>query len=134
MENNREIGATIMVLILAAFCFISWIKQVIAARRKMKILKEGIAAQARVLHIIPTGVYLNNLPEFQVQVQVRQASGDDFVARTTEVLPYADYDAIRKKQEVTVKYDKASCSRIILYHIEKTGRIEAGPYNPIAPA
>jgi hypothetical protein len=103
--NDREIFATIMLICMVAFWIVSSYRKKLWEERKKKILKEGVEANATVLNIKPTGEYLNNLPEFQVRVQIKPKGGEDFVAEMTELLSYSKYDSIRQGSQVVVKYD-----------------------------
>ncbi|WP_229209049.1 hypothetical protein [Dyadobacter sediminis] len=118
MENNREIGATIILVCMVAFWIVSSIRIRIRDERKRKILKEGVQARAKVLQIQPTGEYLNNLPEFQVQVQIQPENGADFIAEVTEAFPYPKYDSLRNGSQVVVKYDPDYYKRVIFLHTE----------------
>lgn len=118
--NTREIGVTLMLICMIAFWTLSSVRKRIAAERKKKIRKEGVEANATVLTIRPTGEYLNNLPEFQVQVKVKPNAGADFVAEMKEVLPYGKYDAIRRGTQVLVKYDPEYYKRAIFLQMAET--------------
>lgn len=118
MENNREFGASIILLCMVAFWIVSSIRKKIREDRKRKILTEGVQAKAKVLHIHPTGEYLNNLPEFHVQVQIQPENGAGFVAEITEALPYTKYDLLRNGSQVDVKYDPDYYERVILLQMD----------------
>ena len=118
--NNREIGVTLILVCMVAFWTLSSIRRRIAEERKKKILKQGVQANATVLAIRPTGEYLNNLPEFQVQVQVKPKAGNDFVTEMREVLPFAKYDSLRKGTQVLVKYDPEYYKRAIFLQMAET--------------
>lgn len=118
--NNRELGATLILLCMIAFWTLASIRRRIAEERKKKILKQGVQANATVLTIKPTGEYLNNLPEFQVQVKVKPKAGADFVAEMKEVLPYAKYDSIRRGTQVLIKYDPEYYKRAIFLQMAET--------------
>ncbi|MCF0069148.1 hypothetical protein LZD49_01610 [Dyadobacter sp. CY261] len=118
--NNREIGASLILVFMIAFWTLSSIRKRIAAERKKKILKQGVQANATVLAIKPTGEYLNNLPEFQVQIKVESKAGNDFVTEMREVLPYAKYDSLRQGTQVLVKYDPAYYKRAIFLQMAET--------------
>jgi len=113
MESNREIGATIILICMVAFWIVSSIRKKIREERKKKILKVGVQANAKVLDIRPTGEYLNNLPEFHVQVQIKPKNGADFVAEMTEALSYPKYSSLRNGSQVVVKYDPEYYKRVI---------------------
>lgn len=118
--TNRELGATLILLCMIAFWTLASIRRRIAEERKRKILKQGVQANATVLTIKPTGEYLNNLPEFQVQVKVKPKAGADFVAEMKEVLPYAKYDSIRRGTQVLIKYDPEYYKRAIFLQMAET--------------
>jgi hypothetical protein len=120
MESNREVGASIILLCMVAFWIISSIRKKIREERKRKILKKGVQANAKVLHIQPTGEYLNNLPEFHVQVQIKPENGADFVAEMTEALPYPKYNSMRNGTQVIVKYDPDYYKRVIFLQMNET--------------
>lgn len=114
MESNREIGASIILICMVTFWIVSSIRKKIREERKKKILIKGVQANAKVLQIKPTGEYLNNLPEFHVQVQIKPENGADFVAEMTEAFSYPKYNSLRNGSQVTVKYDPDYYKRVIL--------------------
>jgi hypothetical protein len=111
--NNRETFATILLFCMVGFWIASAFRKKVRDERKKKILKEGVEANATVLNIKPTGEYLNNLPEFQVKVQIKPKAGEDFIAEMTEILSYSKYDSIRQGSQVLVKYDPEYYKRVI---------------------
>jgi hypothetical protein len=119
-SNNRAIGATIILICMVAFWVFSSIRKKVRDERKKKILKEGVEANATVLNIKPTGEYLNNLPEFQVRVQITPEAGEYFEAEMTEVLSYSKYDSLRQGSKVLVKYDPEYYKRVIFLQMAET--------------
>lgn len=118
--NNREIGATLILICMVAFWTLSSIRKRIREEQKKKILKQGVQANATVLNIKPTGEYLNNLPEFQVQIKVKPVAGADFVAEMKEVLPYSKYDSMTTGTKILVKYDPEYYKRAIFLQMAET--------------
>ncbi|TLV03267.1 hypothetical protein FEN17_06555 [Dyadobacter luticola] len=118
--NNRAIGATIILICMIAFWVFSSIRKKIRNNRKKKILKQGVEASATVLNIKPTGEYLNNLPEFQVRVQIKPQAGEHFEAEMTEILSYSKYDSMRQGSQVLVKYDPEYYKRVIFLQMAET--------------
>jgi hypothetical protein len=105
---------------MVAFWVFSSIRKKVRDERKKKILKEGVEANATVLNIKPTGEYLNNLPEFQVRVQITPEAGEYFEAEMTEVLSYSKYDSLRQGSKVLVKYDPEYYKRVIFLQMAET--------------
>ncbi|NIJ54320.1 hypothetical protein [Dyadobacter arcticus] len=105
---------------MIAFWIVSSIRKRIRNERKKRILKGGVEANATVLNIKPTGEYLNNLPEFQVRVQIKPQAGEYFEAEMTEVLSYSKYDSIRQGSQVLVKYDPEYYTRVIFLQMAET--------------
>ncbi|KAA6432823.1 hypothetical protein FEM33_24025 [Dyadobacter flavalbus] len=103
---------------MVVFWIVSSLRKKIHEERKRRILKEGVQAKAKVLHIQPTGEYLNNLPEFHVQVQIQPENGADFVAEVTEAFPYPKYDSLRNGSHVVVKYDPDYYKRVIFVQMD----------------
>jgi hypothetical protein len=118
--NNREIGATLILICMVAFWTLASIRRRISEQQKKKILKQGVQANATVLNIKPTGEYLNNLPEFQVQIKIRPNAGDDFVAEMKEVLPYSKYEFMTTGTKILVKYDPEYYKRAIFLQMAET--------------
>lgn len=118
--NNRETFATIILLCMVVFWFASTYRKKLRDERKKKILKEGVEANATVLNIKPTGEYLNNLPEFQVKVQIKPKTGEIFTAEMTEILSYSKYDSIRQGSQVLVKYDPVYYKTVIFLQMSET--------------
>ncbi|WP_229208710.1 hypothetical protein [Dyadobacter luticola] len=105
---------------MIAFWVFSSIRKKIRNNRKKKILKQGVEASATVLNIKPTGEYLNNLPEFQVRVQIKPQAGEHFEAEMTEILSYSKYDSMRQGSQVLVKYDPEYYKRVIFLQMAET--------------
>ena len=115
--NQRTTGATIILFCLIAFWVFSVIRKRRQDERKKRILQEGVEANATVMHIAPTGEYLNNLPEFQVKVKVKPLAGEIFETEMREVFPYAKYDSIRSGSSVTIKYHPEFYKRAIFVNV-----------------
>ena len=112
-SNDRALGVTIILICMITFWVFSTIRKTVNEKRKKRILEEGVEANATVLNIKPTGEYLNNLPEFQVKVQIKPEAGEHFEAEMTEVLSYSKYDLLRQGSQVLVKYDPGYYKRVI---------------------
>src|SRR5690349_1873224 len=57
---------------------------------KKKLAAEGIEAEAVLLNMQQTGLYVNNLPQVKLQVQVQPLSGHNFITEAKEVLSFVD--------------------------------------------
>ncbi|HVF81040.1 MAG TPA: hypothetical protein VM884_03865 [Flavisolibacter sp.] len=84
------------------------------ARTNRKLLREGLEANAVLLNMEQTGVYVNNQPQIKLQVQVHPLTGRNFVSETRAVLTLIDLSQLRIGGMLKVKYNPANTKEVIV--------------------
>lgn len=79
-----------------------------------KLVREGIEAQAVLLNVEQTGIYVNNQPQVRLQVQVHPLTGRNFVSETREVLTLIDLSRLRIGSTLKVKYNPANTKELMV--------------------
>lgn len=80
-------------------------------RRKRSVTARGVSgveAQAVILTVEETGVYMNHHPLVRMQMQVLPDRGRNFVVEIREVLSYLDLAEYRTGTTVRVKYNPSN--------------------------
>ena len=81
---------------------------------------EGIEADAVLLNIEQTGVYVNNQPQVKLQLQVHPPTGRNFVSEAVEVLSLLDISRLRTGSALKVKYNRANTKEVMVLRTETT--------------
>jgi hypothetical protein len=83
---------------------------------KMKkwLSREGVEAEAVLLNVQQTGLYINNLPQMKLQMQVHPRTGRSFVIETHEVLSYLDLTQLHIGRALLVKYNPANTKEVMV--------------------
>lgn len=87
-------------------------------RMKKRLLREGEEADAVLLNIEQTGLFINNRPQIKLQVQVHPPSGRNFVSEVREVLSLIDLSQLRIGSNLKVKYNPANTKEVIVLRRE----------------
>lgn len=83
-------------------------------RLKKRLLREGVEAEAVLLNMEQTGLYVNNQPQIKLQVQVQPQSGRNFVSEVREVLTLIDLSQLRIGTTLKVKYNPANTKEVMV--------------------
>ena len=84
------------------------------SRMKKRLMQEGIEAEAVLLNMEQTGLYVNNQPQIKLQVQVHPLSGRNFVSEVREVLTLIDMSQLRIGSTLKVKYNPANTKEVMV--------------------
>jgi hypothetical protein len=84
------------------------------ARINRRLSREGVEAQAVLLNMEQTGVYVNNRPQVKLQVQVHPLTGRNFVSEVREVLSLIDLSQLRIGTTLKVKYNPANTKEVMV--------------------
>lgn len=77
-----------------------------------RLQKDGTEADAVLLNVEPTGMYVNNQPQVKLQLQVNPLVGRNFVSEALEVLSLVDLSRLRIGGTLKVKYNPANTKEI----------------------
>jgi len=84
------------------------------ARINKRLSREGIEADAVLLNMEQTGLYVNNQPQVRLQVQVHPLTGRNFVTETREVLSFLDLTRIQIGCTLKVKYNPENIKEVMV--------------------
>ncbi|HEV8286943.1 MAG TPA: hypothetical protein VGQ09_21685 [Chitinophagaceae bacterium] len=83
-------------------------------RRQKRLSNWGIEADAVLLNLQKTGVYINNLLQVKLQMQVYVRTGRNFVVETNQVISYSDLSQLRIGGPLLVKYNPANTKEVMV--------------------
>jgi len=88
-------------------------------RTQKRLSNWGIEAEAVLLNLQKTGVYVNNLLQVKLQMQVYVRTGRNFVAEVNQVISYADLSQLRIGGPLMVKYNPANTKEVMVVFRKK---------------
>jgi hypothetical protein len=83
-------------------------------KMKKRLMNEGIEAEAVLLNMEQTGLYVNNQPQIKLQVQVQPPTGRNFVSEVKEVLSLIDLSQLRIGSTLKVKYNPVNTKEVMV--------------------
>ncbi len=92
---------------------LSW-HLLMAVAFKNKSSNSKIQAEAIVLKLQETGLYINERPQVKVQMQVQPERGRNFVAEVQQLISMDDLQLIRGGSRIIVQYNPANRKEISL--------------------
>ena len=104
------------IILLTVYATVSHILFPLAqiAKVNKKLMREGVEAQAVLLNMEQTGVYVNNRPQVRLEVQVHPLRGQNFVSETREVLTLIDLSRLCIGSTLKVKYNPANTKELMV--------------------
>ena len=84
------------------------------SQMKKRLMREGIEAEAVLLNMEQTGLYVNNQPQIKMQVQVQPMTGRNFVSEICEVLTLIDLSQLRIGSTLKVKYNPINTKEVMV--------------------
>src|SRR5215212_9701131 len=84
------------------------------ARINKRLRQEGVEAEAVLLNLQQTGLYLNKLPQVKLEIQVQTRTGRNFVTETKEVLSFLDIAQLHIGGTLMVKYNPSNMKEVTL--------------------
>lgn len=106
------------IVVILAICYFVFSRTLFPllqiGKMKRRLLKEGVEADAVLLNMEQTGLYVNNQPQIKLQVQVQPLSGRNFVSEVREVLTLIDLSQLRIGSALKVKYNPANTKEIMV--------------------
>ncbi|HEU4469532.1 MAG TPA: hypothetical protein VFR58_00490 [Flavisolibacter sp.] len=85
-------------------------------RSKMskRLNREGVEAEAVLLNMQQTGLYVNNLPQIKLQMKVQPRTGRNFVTEANEILSFVDLSQMHIGRTLVVKYNPSNTKEVML--------------------
>ena len=84
------------------------------SKMKRRLMNEGVEADAVLLNMEQTGLYINNQPQIKLQVQVQPLTGRNFVSEVREVLTLIDLSQLRIGSTLKVKYNPVNTKEVMV--------------------
>lgn len=84
------------------------------SQMKKRLMREGVEAEAVLLNMEQTGLYVNNQPQIKMQVQVQPMTGRNFVSEVREVLTLIDLSQLRIGSTLKVKYNPTNTKEVMV--------------------
>jgi len=81
---------------------------------RKKLVSEGVEAEAVLLNMQQTGLYVNNLPQVKLQMQVKTVSGLNFITEAKEILSFVDLAQLHIGGTLVVKYNPTNLKEVML--------------------
>ena len=105
--------------IIISMIIMIWIfRKVLSRPRKMtrqEIVRNGVIADAIVLSIQETDLYVNDLPQMKLQMQIKPHKGRNFVTEIQQVIPKTIFGPLHTGSKILVKYDPGHPKEIVLF-------------------
>ena len=84
------------------------------ARMNKRLAIQGVEASAILLNLEQTGLYVNNLPQVKMQLQVHPLTGRNFVSETREVVNFIDLSQLQVGCTLKVKYNPENIKEVMV--------------------
>jgi hypothetical protein len=81
---------------------------------KKRLMKEGMLADAVLLNLQQTGLYVNNLPQVKLLMQVHPKTGRNYITEVKEVLSITDLAHLHIGSTLQVKYNPVNVKQVVL--------------------
>lgn len=107
--------STILPLALTGFILwkvFSWLSN--TGKERQRLLRDGVAAQATILSIWETHLYVNNQPQIGILLEVTSPSGQVFQTQTKMIISQLQIPQFQPGTRVMVKYDPADFTKITI--------------------
>ena len=79
-----------------------------------RLVRDGVEADAVLLNIEKTGLYINKQPQMKMQLQVHPVTGRNFVSETKEVVNLMDLHRLQIGGTLKVKYNPANIKEVMI--------------------
>jgi hypothetical protein len=77
-----------------------------------QLTRDGVVAEAILLHMQQTGLYVRNLPQVKLKMRVHPRRGREFETEVHEVLSFVDMSRLHIGKIIQVKYNPANAREI----------------------
>ena len=110
------VAGTVWIGLLLAALFGRVILSLLPAHRndKVKWPANAVEAEAIVLKMEPTGIFVNKMPQVKVQMQVQPDKGRNFVTEISTVLSCTDMQMVKTGGMIRVKYNPQNYRELFL--------------------
>jgi len=77
-----------------------------------QLTRDGVVAEAILLHMQQTGLYVRNLPQVKLKMRVHPRRGREFETEVHEVLSFVDLSRLHIGKIIQVRYNPANAREI----------------------
>jgi hypothetical protein len=85
-----------------------------AETRRLKLMQDGLVAEATVVSASETGMYVNQRPMVRIVLDVRPTGGEGFQAKVDRLISVLEVPRIQPGSAVEVRYEAANRSNLII--------------------
>lgn len=109
-----SISLIVFISVISAIICYAFIRAFYAKSAGRRLREKGVEAEAVLLNMHQTGVYVNNLPQVILQMQVQPKTGRNFVTEAQAVLSFSELTEMHIGHRVLVKYNPSNIREIML--------------------
>lgn len=84
------------------------------AKMNKRLAKEGTLAEAVLLNMQQTGIYVNNLPQVKLLMQVHPKTGRNFITEVKEVLSFIDLSQLQIGNTLQILYNPSNIKEAMI--------------------
>lgn len=114
MTFPEAMGILIMMLLIVVLLLTRWRKRRVLQLALPSLAPSDIIANARLLTLEQTGVYMNKQPLMRIKMLVMCKHGGDFVLEIREVLSAREILQLQKQGYVRVRYNRVNPEKAAL--------------------
>jgi hypothetical protein len=103
---------TLVITVGITFLAIKMIRKAVGPDRST--LESGIPAQARIVNVRQTGMFVNNQPQIAFTLEVHPPSGTPYQVETKAVIPMVNIPQFQPGAQVPVKIHPTDPSKVVL--------------------
>jgi hypothetical protein len=108
----------VFVVVILAIFFLPMLR---GSVRTSKLMQTGVSAQAQIIKVWQTGMYVNEQPQIGLVLQVQPSNGAPFQAEAKKVVSMIQIPQFQPGQMLEVKYDPANPKEVAIAAILSTG-------------
>lgn len=114
MTFPEAIGLLIVMFLIVVLLLTRWRKRRVLRLARPSFTQSDIIADARLLALEQTGVYMNRQPLMRMKILVLCKDGGDFMVEIREVLSAREIVQLQKQGLARVRYNRANPEKAVL--------------------
>lgn len=108
------VSVVVPIVITAMVLFVIWKIFAQSGKERNRLLRDGVAAQATIVNIWETGLYVNNRPQIGIMLEMVGPDGRIFQVETKMIISQLQIPQFQPGTRVAVKYDPANYTKIAI--------------------
>ncbi len=109
-----HLSAPVLTVLLTIIVAVTVWAIVSMSRKKKNGVKHKVEAEAIILSVTRTGLYINDQPRLKLHMQVQPEKGRNFVAELQEVFPASMLNSIHAGLKLVVSFDPANQKDVVI--------------------